>query len=135
NPLKRLITWKSKVMSTKNVRMGEFIGYGNSYMANRPMRLALIPTGYAHGFSRVLSNGGKVLIQGKIIAVVGTVTMNSISVDVTDLPHVSKGDEVIIIGKQKKNEITVASFGESIQQINYELLTRLPQDILSIIVR
>ena len=134
NPLKRLITWKSKIMSTKNVEMGEFIGYGNSYMANRPMRLALIPIGYAHGFSRVLSNGGKVLIQGRILPVVGTVTMNSISVDITDLPHVTKGEEVIIIGKQKKNEITVASFGESIQQINYELLTRLPQDIPRIIV-
>jgi len=134
NPLKRLITWKSKVMSTKEVKMGKFVGYGNSYMANRLMRLALIPIGYSHGFSRVLSNGGKVLIQGKIIPVVGTVTMNSISVDITDLQQITKGEEVIIIGKQKKNEITVASFGESIQQINYELLTRLPQDIPRIIV-
>jgi alanine racemase len=129
NPLKRLITWKSAVMSTKEVEMGKFIGYGNSYMANRPMRIALIPIGYSHGFSRMLSNGGKVLIHGKIMSVVGTVTMNSICVDITDLKNVKKGDEVIIIGNQKKNEITVASFGESINQINYELLTRLPQDI------
>ncbi|MEX2592564.1 MAG: alanine racemase [Anditalea sp.] len=129
NPLKRLITWKSRVMSTKEVGMGEFIGYGNTFMANRAMRIALVPIGYSHGFSRILSNGGKVLIHGKIMPVVGTVTMNSICVDITDLKNVKKGDEVIIIGKQKKNEITVASFGESINQINYELLTRLPQDI------
>lgn len=129
NPLKRLITWKSQIMSTKEVDMGDFIGYGNTFMANRPMRIALVPIGYSHGFSRILSNGGKVLIQGKTMPVVGTVTMNSIAVDITDLNRAKKGDEVVIIGKQKKNEITVASFGESIHQINYELLTRLPQDI------
>lgn len=128
NPLRRLITWKSVVMSLKKVTMGSFVGYGNSFMANRNMLIALVPIGYSHGYSRILSNGGKVLIHGKIMQVVGTVTMNSIAVDVTDLKDVKKGDEVIIIGKQRKNEITVASFGESVQQINYELLTRLPQD-------
>ncbi|WP_194776728.1 alanine racemase [Pararhodonellum marinum] len=129
NPLKRLIRWKSNVMNIKQVPMGEFIGYGTSYMASRNMTIALVPIGYGHGFSRVLSNLGKVLIHGKIVSVVGTVTMNAISVDVTDLPSVKKGDEVVIIGKQKSNELTVASFGESTQQLNYELLTRLPENI------
>lgn len=129
NPLKRLISWKSCIMSVKNVKMGSFIGYGNSYMAPRNMTIALIPIGYCHGFSRNLSNLGKVLIHGKILPVVGTVTMNAISVDITDLSKPKKGDEVVIIGKQKNNEITVASFSESIQQVNYELLTRLPADI------
>lgn len=129
NPLKRLISWKSQVMSIKKVKIGEFVGYGNSYMASRNMTLALVPIGYCHGFSRNLSNLGKVLIHGKILPVVGTVTMNAISVDVTDLKEVQKRDEVVIIGRQKRNEITVASFGESTQQVNYELLTRLPHDI------
>jgi alanine racemase len=129
NPLKRLISWKSSVMSLKKVKMGDFIGYGNSFMASRNTIIALVPVGYCHGFTKSLSNLGKVLINGKILPVVGTVTMNSISVDVTDLKSVKKGDEVVIIGKQKKNEITVASFGESTQQVNYELLTRLPHDI------
>ena len=129
NPLKRLISWKSSIMSIKKVKMGDFIGYGNSYMAPRNMTIALIPIGYSHGFSRNLSNLGKVLIHGKILPVVGTVTMNAISVDISDLSDPQKGDEVVIIGRQKKNEITVASFGESTQQVNYELLTRLPADI------
>lgn len=129
NPLRRLITWKSSVMSVKKVEMGKFVGYGNSFMAQRDMLIALVPIGYSHGYSRILSNGGKVLIHGKIMPVVGTVTMNTVAVDITDLGVVKKGDEVIIIGKQRKNEITVASFGESAQQINYELLTRLPSDI------
>ncbi|EKB49605.1 alanine racemase [Cecembia lonarensis] len=129
NPLKRLISWKSSIMNTKAVKMGEFIGYGSSYMAPRDMTIALVPIGYGHGYSRMLSNQGKVLISGIIVPVVGTVTMNSIAVDVTDLEKVQKGDEVIIIGSQGDKEISVASFGESSQQVNYELLTRLPQDI------
>ena len=129
NPLKRLLSWKTQVMSLKKVKMGEFIGYGSSYMAPRDMTIALIPVGYCHGFSRKLSNLGKVLIQGKMASVVGTVTMNSIAVDVSDLKNIEKGEEVVLIGKQKNNEITVASFGESSSQLNYELLTRLPQDI------
>lgn len=129
NPLKRLISWKSQVMSVKKVKIGDFVGYGNSYMASRNMTIALVPIGYCHGFSRNLSNLGKVLIHGKILPVVGTVTMNAISIDITDLQKARKGDEVVIIGRQKRNEITVASFGESTQQVNYELLTRLPHDI------
>ena len=129
NPLQRLLSWKSQVMSVKKVKMGDFIGYGTSYMAPRDMTIALVPVGYCHGFSRKLSNLGKVLVQGKILSVVGTVTMNSIAVDATDLKQVERGEEVVIIGKQKKQELTVASFGESSNQVNYELLTRLPQDI------
>jgi alanine racemase len=98
-------------------------------MAPRDMTIALVPIGYGHGYSRMLSNQGKLLIGGKIVSVVGTVTMNSIAADITDLEGIQKGDEVVIIGKQGENEITIASFGESTQQVNYELLTRLPQDI------
>ncbi|WP_018475439.1 alanine racemase [Echinicola pacifica] len=129
NPLKRLISWKSSIMSIKEVAMGQFVGYGTTYMAPRKMKIALVPIGYCHGFSRMLSNLGRVLINGKRVPVVGNVTMNSISIDVTDLKGVQKGDEVVIIGKQKSNEITVASFSETTQQVNYELLTRLPSDI------
>jgi len=129
NPLKRLISWKSSIMSIKEVEIGDFIGYGNTYMAPRHMKVAMVPVGYSHGFSRILSNLGKVLIQGKMVSVVGTVTMNSITVDVTDLIDPKKGSEVVIIGTQNSSEITVASFSETTQQVNYELLTRLPQDI------
>ena len=77
DPLKRLITWKSKVMDIKPVKTGEFIGYGTSYMANQDMTVAVIPVGYSHGFSRSLSNQGRVLIHGTRTSVVGTVNMNN----------------------------------------------------------
>ena len=129
NPLKRLITWKSSVMSLKKVEMGEFVGYGNSFMALHDMQLAIVPVGYGHGYSRLLSNSGQVLIGGQFCQVVGTVTMNAIAVDITKVSGVQTGDEVVMIGKQGKKEITVASFSDSTQQVNYELLTRLPKDI------
>ena len=129
NPLKRLITWKSCIMSLKAVKTGEFVGYGNSYMALENIRLAIIPVGYGHGYSRLLSNQGMVLIKGQYCQVVGTVTMNAIAVNVTKIKDLKVGDEVILIGKQGGKEITVASFSESTQMVNYEMLTRLPKDI------
>lgn len=129
NPLKRLITWKSSVMSLKIVEKGEFVGYGNSYLALTKIKLAIIPVGYGQGYSRFLSNQGQVLIRGQFAKVVGTVTMNSISVDVSRIKGIELGDEVVLIGNQGNREISVASFSESSHQVNYELLTRLPKDI------
>ena len=128
-PLTRLISWKTKVMDVKSVKAGDFIGYGTSYLANANMKVASIPVGYSHGFSRSLSNQGRVLIQGKRLSVVGMVNMNMTLVDVSNLEGVQKGDEVVLIGKQGDLEISVSSFGEFSDLVNYELLTRLPSNI------
>lgn len=88
-----------------------------------------MPVGYGYGFSRTLSNNGHVLINGKRVAVVGTVNMNMMVVDVTDLPDVKVNDEVVLIGKQGDKSITVSSFSDMNNSMNYELLTRLPQSI------
>lgn len=129
DPLKRVITWSSYVMGIKIVKAGEFIGYGTSYLAQQNMVIATIPVGYAHGYSRVLSNQGRVLINGRRVGVIGTVNMNMMMVDITDVTGVSKGTEVTLIGGHEEMAISVASFGELSNQLNYELLTRLPHDI------
>ncbi len=134
NPLRRMISWKSKVMVLKEVEAGSFVGYGSSYLANKKMKIAIIPVGYANGFSRALSNTGRVLIRGRRVPVIGTVTMNTMTVNVTDIPGVERGDEVVIIGKQKRLSISIASFCEMSEQLNYQLLTRLPADIPRFIV-
>lgn len=134
NPLKRLISWKSCVMDVKNVKMGEFIGYGNSYQANSAKKIAIIPVGYCHGFSRTLSNQGRVLINGQSARVIGNVNMNMATVDVSNIENVSKGDEVVLIGKQGDLEISVASFSEFSDLVNYELLIRLPESLPKFIV-
>lgn len=133
DPLKRVITWKSKIMTTHVVKPGEFIGYGTSYMAENDTRIAIVPVGYAHGYSRSLSNQGRVLIRGQRVGVIGMVNMNMLIVDITNVPESAIGDEVVLIGKQGDLEISVSSFGELSIQLNYELLTRLPQDIPRIV--
>lgn len=133
-PLKRVISWKSTIMDIKHVKAGEFIGYGTSYLSNDDRVIALIPIGYSNGFSRILSNQGRVLIRGHRVGVVGMVNMNLISVDVSALEQVERGDEVVIIGSQGDLEISVSSFSEITVQVNYEVLTRLPMDIPRIII-
>ncbi len=132
DPLLRVIRWKSKVMDVKKVKQGEFIGYGNYYQAFRNMKIAIIPVGYYDGYSRSLSNQGKVLINNQRISIIGMVNMNLIVANVTNLHDVKIGDEVVMIGDQGKYQLSVASFSELSNQVNYELLTRLPLDITRI---
>ncbi len=127
--LRRLLDWKTSVMSVKTVKKGEFIGYGNSYRAYNDMKIAVIPVGYSYGYDRDLSNKGRVLIAGEEAPICGMINMNALCVDITHIPDVRIGDEVVLIGQQRERVITVASFGELSNLMNYELLTRLPHDI------
>lgn len=129
NPLRRAITWHSRIMEIKDVVMGEFIGYGNSFLAQDNMRVAVVPVGYANGFSRGFSNRGRVLINGNRCGVIGMVNMNMLTADVNNIPDPQIGDEVVLIGEQGGIEITVSSFADISDQLNYELLTRLPHNI------
>lgn len=129
DPLERVLSWKSRIMSTKKVSAGEFVGYGNTYLTNRDEIIASVPIGYSHGFGRNLTNVGIVLINGKRASVAGLVNMNLLTVDVTDIPDVSKGDEVVIIGEQGEQEITVSSFSEMRNNMNYEVLAQIPSSL------
>ena len=129
DPLRRVLTWKSEVMSLKKVESGEFIGYGTVYLAGRDMTIATVPIGYSHGFGRNLTNTGYVLVNGERAGVVGLVNMNMITLNVSHIEDVNKGDEVVMIGHQGDDAITVASFGEMTNNLNYEVLVRLPASI------
>lgn len=133
NPLKRILSWKTRVMDIKTVKAGEFVGYGTSYFTNQATKIALLPVGYSSGYSRSLSNQGKVLINGTRYDVIGTVNMSMLAVDISMNENIKKGDEAVLIGNQGDQEISVSSFSDFSQLINYELLTRLPQDIPRII--
>lgn len=133
NPLKRVISWKTQVMSVKKVKRGEFVGYGTSFMADANMKIACVPVGYAHGYGRSLSNVGRVLINGERCVVIGSINMNMMVVDVTLLEHIKRGDEVVLIGDQADKQLSVSSFSDYSNLLNYELLTRLSADIPRII--
>jgi len=130
----RVIRWWSRVMSVSTVPPGGFVGYGNDFQAQVETRIATIPMGYAYGYARSLSNTGHVLVRGRKAPVRGIVNMNCITVDVTGIEGVEKGDEAVLIGTQDGNSISVASFGDLSDQLNYELLTRLPHSIPRVVV-
>ena len=134
DPLRRVLRWKSRVMSIKSVDQGKFIGYGTSYLTTRPHKVAAVPVGYFHGFRRSLSNLGRALVRGRRVPIVGYINMSMLLINVTDVPGASVDDEVVLIGKQNKNQITVSSFSDMSNMLNYEVLVRLPSEIPRVIV-
>jgi len=98
--LEPVLGWKTAVVHVKSVPTGTPISYGSTWTAPRPSRIATLPVGYADGWSRLLSNRGTVLVRGKRAPIVGRVCMDLCMVDVTDVPGVEVGDEVVLVGRQ-----------------------------------
>lgn len=132
--LKPVLSWKTRVVQVKSVKKGETIGYGRTYKSKKDMKIAILPIGYFDGFDRGLSNIGRVLVKGKFASILGSVMMNMIIVDVTDVPNLKVENEVVLIGKQGRNEITVEELAEKIGTINYEVVTRINHILPRIIV-
>ena len=127
--LKPALTWKTIVSQVKEVQKGSLIGYGCTYEMPKDGRIAVIPVGYYDGYVRALSSKGFVLIKGKKAPVVGRVCMNMIMVDITDIPDIKLEDEVVLIGRQGKNQITAEAVGEWSGTINYEVTTRTNEHV------
>jgi len=134
DPLQRILGWQSKIMSIKKVKTGEFVGYGISYLAQTDIITALVPIGYSLGYSRSLSNKGRVLICGQRCSVIGVVNMNMIIIDISHVDNVKVGDEVVLIGKQGDLEIKVSAFSEISNELNYEVLAHLSETIKRIVI-
>jgi alanine racemase len=117
-----ILTFKTRVAFVKAVEPGRTISYGQTFVANRKMKVATLAVGYGDGFSRHLSNHAEVLVDGKRCPVVGRVTMDQIMVDVTGLPDVKSGDEAVLIGRQGDTEITALEMAEWAGTIPWEVL-------------
>jgi alanine racemase len=127
--LRPVLTWKTIVGQLQEVERDASVGYGRTWTATRPSQLAVIPVGYADGYSRSLGNRSRVLIHGRSAPVVGRVCMNILMADVTDIPEVSIGDEVVLIGRQGEDEVTVEELASQSETINYEFLARISPSI------
>jgi alanine racemase len=121
-PLRPVMTLKTHIHFLKYVPPGTRISYGGTFKAKRKSLIATLPIGYADGYSHHLSNQGEVLIHGKRAPVVGKVCMDFIMVEVTHIPRVSVGDEVIVIGRQGKEQITPEEIATKTNSISYEVL-------------
>jgi alanine racemase len=119
--LKPVMSFKAKVLQVKDVQAGQSIGYGRTYVTSGPSRIATLPVGYDDGYPRILSSRGQVLIGGKRAQVVGRVSMNMITVDVTDIPGVKEDDEAVLLGRQGDEMITGDELADLCNTINYEI--------------
>ena len=120
-----ILTWKSVIAMIKQVKKGECIGYGCTYLAEKNMYVATIATGYADGYRRELSNNGYILIRGHKAPIVGRICMDQFMVDVTQIVSTEKlsiGEEVILIGRSKNEEILADEMAHQIGTIGYEIV-------------
>jgi alanine racemase len=130
--LKPVLSWKTIISSIKTLKAGDRIGYDLTEKVNRTSKVAILPIGYWHGFPRILSSMGYVLIKGKKAKVLGRVSMDMISVDVTDIKNIKVGDEAVIIGKSGKEEITAHNTAYLGSTTEYEIVTRINPLIMKI---
>lgn len=117
-PVMKLI---SHITYIKEVPPGTSISYGGTYITKSGAKIATIPVGYADGYPRALSNKGSVIIKGQKVPIVGRVCMDQFMVDVTSIPNIEMGDEVILIGEDKNLKITIEELGILSDHLNYEL--------------
>jgi alanine racemase len=120
--VKPVMTLKTRIIHLKRVPAGTPIGYGRAFTTRRESLIAVLPIGYADGFSRAWSNRGRVLIGGCRAPVVGRVCMDMTLVDVTDLPPVRYGDEAVLIGSQKSQTLPADELARELGTISYEIL-------------
>jgi alanine racemase len=118
---KPVLAWKTRVVSLRNVETGATAGYNMTFRAERPTHLALVPVGYADGLNRLHSNCGEALVRGKKVRIAGRVSMDQTILDVTDVPGVAIGDEVVLIGEQNGECITAFDLADATGTIPYEV--------------
>ena len=123
--LRSVLTWKTRIVQIKNLPEGSYIGYGCTYRATRPIRVAVLPVGYAEGYDRKLGNAAYVLIRGKRAPVIGRVCMNLTMVDISDIPHAGLEEEVVLLGQDGEERVSAESMAEWAGTINYEIVTRI----------
>lgn len=119
------MTVKTKILDIRKLPKGTPISYGKTFITKRESLIGVVPIGYADGYFRILSNKAKMIVKGKRANVVGTVCMDLTMIDLTDIPDVSVGDEVIILGFSGNEKITAWDIANWANTIPYEVLTSL----------
>ena len=120
--LKPVMSLTSRVAQIRLLNKGESVSYNRTFTAKKPTRIAVLPVGYADGYNRLLSNKGHVLIKGQQAQIVGRICMDMTMVEVTDIPDVHPGEEVVLIGQQGTQSITAQDLATMLGTISYEVL-------------
>lgn len=133
--LRAVMRLKSRITHLFDLKAGESVSYGRRFVAKRPSRIATLPVGYGDGWRRLLSGRSSVLVRGRRAPVAGTVCMDLTMADVTDIPGVGVGDEVVLIGRQGGEVITADEIAEASDTISYEVFTSISKRVPRLYVR
>lgn len=133
--VKPVLTWKTRILSLRDVRANQALGYGGIYVTKAPARIAVLPVGYADGFNRALSSRGRVIIREHYAPIVGRISMDLTLVDVTGLPGVAVGDETILLGACDELTVDAREHAALADTVVYEILCgiskRVPRRYIS----
>jgi alanine racemase len=119
------LSFKTQVAQVKALPPGSYVSYGNTYQTTGEQRIAVLPVGYADGFRRAPRHWGEVLVRGRRAPIVGRVCMDQTMIDVTAIPDVRQGDEVVLIGEQGGERITAEDVAERLGTVNYEVVSEI----------
>ncbi|PRR80585.1 Alanine racemase [Clostridium liquoris] len=133
--LKPVMTLKTNIVHLKEMDQGQYISYGRAFQTRRPSIIATLPVGYADGYTRLLFNKAKVIINGSFAPVVGRICMDQCMVDVTDIGEVKVGDEVILMGEYKNLKMTADEIAELLGTINYEITCMISKRVPRVYIK
>ena len=133
--IKPVMSIKANIVHLKDVPVGFSCGYGRKFIAERPSKIATIALGYADGYPRPYSAKAKVIVNGVIAPIAGNICMDQCMIDVTDVPDVKVGDEVIIMGSDGKNTILADDIANATGTINYEITCAFGQRLPKVYVK
>lgn len=128
-PLTPALTWKTRILSLREMRAGQALGYGGTYVTKAPSRIAMLPVGYADGLNRGLSSGGRVIVRENYAPIVGRISMDLTMVDVTGIPGIEVADEVILLGSSDGLSVDAREHAELAQTIPYEILCAISKRV------
>jgi alanine racemase len=123
---------RSRIVQVRDLPAGASISYGRSFVTKRPTRVGVVPIGYGHGYSWLLSNRGQMLLGGRRVPIIGRVTMDLTMIDCTDLPHVAVGDEAVLFGEQAGAALRVEEVAGWSETLPYEILCTLGKRVTRI---
>ncbi|MGR3178295.1 MAG: alanine racemase [Candidatus Anammoxibacter sp.] len=132
--LQQVMSFKTRVVNIKTLSKGDTISYNRTYKVKKESLIATLPVGYSDGYRRELSNKGNVLVRGTMAPVVGLIRMDFTYIDVTDIPGVNVGDEVVLFGNQGDETISIESIADNINAIPYEITCGIGKDVPRIYV-
>jgi alanine racemase len=128
-PVKPILTWKTRILSLRDFGADQPLGYGATYVTKAPAHVAVLPVGYADGFNRQLSNRGRVILRDHYAPIVGRISMDLTLVDVTGIPGVSVGDEVILLGAGDGLSVDALEHAELANSTPYEILCNISKRV------